>query len=125
MCWDRLRSNKVTEDENEQGGEWSNVKSEQKLWSKHGGDLALALSGVGSHQGLFSREVMYSDFHLRTLLLQRSTSRKREPHWKAMTIIQEEKARPHQNRSPRGSGRHCHALDVFRVLWINIQKCNH
>lgn len=116
MCWDRLRSNRATGEENEQGGEWPKVKSEQKLCSKRGGDLALALSGVGSHQGLFSREVMFSDFHLRSLLLQRSTSRKREPHWKAVTILQEEKMRPHQNGSPGGSGRHWHALDAFRVL---------
>ena len=101
-CWDRLRSNKATGEQSEQGGEWSSVKSEQKLWSKHTGDLALTLNGVGSHQDIFSREVMSSDFHLRSLLLQRSKNRKREPRWKALTIILEDQFKAPPGRKPRG-----------------------
>lgn len=55
MCWDRLRSNRATGEENEQGGEWPNVKSEQKLCSKRGGDLGFGSEWGGEPSGPFQQ----------------------------------------------------------------------
>lgn len=68
VCWDWSRDIKATEKQSEQWGKWSMVKSGQKLWSRCGGDLTLTLSEAGNHRRLLSREVMCSDFHLKSFL---------------------------------------------------------